>query len=85
MVTYMRANSIFDGSITNLISIPCSSIEVLSRAYAKGRKGLINYKFDTFIDRFPSDSAASMAVKGLNKALQKDRVTHSKPHATRAR
>ena len=69
MVTYMRANSIFDGSITNLISIPCISIEVLSRAYAKGRKGLINYKFGTFTDRFPSDSAASMAVKGLNKAL----------------
>ena len=65
MLTYTPANSIFDGPITNLLSAPYILIEVLSRAHAKGRKGLINFKFDTFIDRFPSDGAASVAVKGL--------------------
>ena len=61
----MPANSIFDGAITNLLSIPFILIEVLSRAHAKRRKGLINFKFGTVIDRFPSDGAASRAVKGL--------------------
>ena len=30
------------------------------------RKKLNDFKFATFIGRFPSDGAASMAVKGLN-------------------
>ena len=68
MHTYTPANSIVDGLITNLLSIPYILIEVLSRARAKGRKGLINFKFGTFIDRFPSDGAASMAVRGLMSA-----------------
>jgi len=63
--TYTPANSIFDGPVTNLLSIPYILIEVLSRAHAKGRKGLINFKFDIFIYCFPSDGAASVAVKGL--------------------
>ena len=30
-----------------------------------GKKSLNDFKFGTFIGRFPSDSAASIAVKGL--------------------
>ena len=33
----------------------------------KGKKSRNDFKFVTFIDRFKSDSAASMAVKGLNQ------------------
>ena len=40
MHTYTPANSIFDGPITNLLSILCILIEVLSRAHAKGEKAL---------------------------------------------
>ena len=40
-------------------------LEVFSCERAKGRKGLNDFKFDTFIGRFPSDQLASMAVKGL--------------------
>ena len=63
--TYMPANSIFDGPITNLLSIRRSFIEIFSRAHAKGEKSLNGFKFDTFTDRFQSDSAASVAVKRL--------------------
>ena len=65
MQTYAPENSIFDSPITNLFSIQCILIEVLSRAHAKREKSLKYFKFDTFIDRFPSDTLASMAVKGL--------------------
>ena len=41
-------------------------IEILSPAHAKAAKSLNNFKFGLFIGRFPSDEAASMAVKGLN-------------------
>ena len=38
-----------------------------ARALAKGGGGSFNYfKFGTFIGRFPSDAAASMAVEGLS-------------------
>ena len=50
-------------------------IEVISRADAKGGGGgggcgggggsLSDFKFGTFISRFPSDGATSLAVKGL--------------------
>ena len=53
-------------------------IEILSRAHAKGGGGgggdgggggrggsLNNFRFRTFIGHFPSDGAASLAVKGL--------------------
>ena len=36
--TYTPANSIFDGPITNLLSILCILIEILSRAHTKGTK-----------------------------------------------
>ena len=35
----------------------------------EGGKGLNDFKFGTFICSFPSDSAASMAVKRLNLPL----------------
>ena len=43
----------------------CILIEVLSCAHAKGGKSLNDFKFGSFIGRFQSDGAASMAVKGL--------------------
>ena len=67
MLTYTPANSIFSGPLTNLLSILCVLTEVLSLLHGKGGKGLNNFKFDTFSGRFPSDGAASMAVKGLKK------------------
>ena len=65
MHTYTPPCSIFDGPITNLLSVPCILIEILSGAQAKGKKVLNDLKFGIFIGRFPSDGAASMAVKGL--------------------
>ena len=50
---------------TNLLSILSLLIEIFSRAHAKGGTGLSDFKFGTFIGGFPSDGAASMAVKGL--------------------
>ena len=34
-------------------------------------KGFNDFKFGTFIGRFPSDRAASMALKGLKKKKKK--------------
>ena len=34
-----------------------------------GKKGINNFQFGTFIGRFKSDSAASMAVKGLKEPI----------------
>ena len=52
--------------ITNLLSVLCVSVEVLSCAHAK---------FGTFIGRFPSDGRASMAVKGLSD-VRSPRLQH---------
>ena len=65
MHTYTPPNSIFDGTVTNLLSTLCILIEILSPAQAKGAKSLNGFKFGTFIGRFPSDGATNMAVKGL--------------------
>ena len=46
---------LFDGPIKNLLSILRVLIEILSRALAKGNKGLHDFKFETFIGRFKSD------------------------------
>ena len=64
MDTYTPANSIFDGTTTNLHSVVCILIEILSYAHVKGKKGFNDFKFGTFGGRFKSDSAASRAVKG---------------------
>ena len=61
----MPANNIFDGPITNLLSILCILVEVLSRAHANRGKSLNDFKFGTSIGHFPSDGAESTAVTGL--------------------
>ena len=50
----------------NVLSVLCTLSEILSRAHAKR----FHINFCTFIGRFPSDGAASLAVKGLIKAHQ---------------
>ena len=70
MHTCTLANNIFDGSITNLLSILQILIEFLSPAHAKGRKSQNDFKFGTSIGHFQSDRAASMAEKGLSKSVK---------------
>ena len=65
MHTYTLTNSMFDGPITNLLSILCILIEILSKVHAWGKKSLNGLRFGIFIGRFPSEGAASMVVKGL--------------------
>ena len=65
MHTYTAGNSIFDGPITSLPSVSCILKEIISRAHAKGGRSVSGFKFGTFVCRFPSDGAASMAVKEL--------------------
>ena len=69
MHTYTLRSSIFDGPTTNLPSTLCILIEFLSCVElcegGEEEKSINNLKMDTFIGRFKSDSAASMAVKGL--------------------
>ena len=68
MHTYTPADSVFDGPITNLLSILCILIEILSRARVKGGGGsLHDFKFGTSTGRFPSEGAAVTAVKGLSE------------------
>ena len=43
----------------------CILIEISSRDHAKGKKDLNGFKFGNSVGRFPSDGAATMAVKGL--------------------
>ena len=70
MYTYTPSNSVFYGHITNLLSILSILTEVLSRAHAKGQtKSPNDFRFGTPTGRFPSDGAASMAVKGLKSTL----------------
>ena len=64
MHTYMFANNVFDGPISNLLLILCSLIEIFSRAHALGGS-LNDFKFGTFVDHFQSEGTASKAVKGL--------------------
>ena len=73
--TYTLANSMFDGPITNLLSILSISIEVLPGTHAAGGGGggggsLNDFKFGTSSGRFPSDGARNMAVKGLNLVMR---------------
>ena len=65
MHTYTPANSIFDGPVTNLLSILWILVKVLSRAHAKSGNSHNDLKFGTSIGRFSSDGAARTAVKGL--------------------
>ena len=66
MHTYAPPNSVFEGPVTNRRSVLRILIKkIFSRAHLKGKKGRNDFKFGTFIDRFQSDGAASVAVKGL--------------------
>ena len=65
MHAYTATNNIFDGPITNLLSVLCILIEVLSLAHAKEENSCNDFKFGTFIGCFQSDMLAKMAVKGL--------------------
>ena len=71
VLTYTPADSIFDGSYNKSTFSPFFSsffsLEFLSRTQAKGKKGLNDFKSSTFIGRFQSDGAVSMAVKGLRR------------------
>ena len=70
MHTYTAENSIFDSPVTNLLSVIRILIEIISRAHAKGGESLRGFKFGTFVGRFLSDGAASMAVEGLRECLK---------------
>ena len=65
----MPADSISDGPITNLLSILCILIEILSLAHAKEEKSFNDLKFGIFTGRFLSDCTVSMAMKGLTIIL----------------
>ena len=66
MHTYTPPDSIFDGPVTNLLSILCILIEILSRAHPKGgRQTLIVLNLALLVVVFLSDGAAGMAFKGL--------------------
>ena len=71
----------------NLLSILCILIEVLSGVHEKGGGGGLNdFKFSTFIGRFPSDGAASMAVKELNYSTDTEvKGSSGRRHETDAR
>ena len=66
MHTYTPEKSISDGPVTNQLSVLCILIETISRAHAKVRKSFNGFRFGTLVGRFPSDGAASMAVKELS-------------------
>ena len=71
---YTPGNSTFDCPMTNIISVLCILIEVLLHAHAKGGGGILNdFKFGTFSGRFPNDTLANMAVKGLRSVYRLQR------------
>ena len=70
MHIYTPSNGIFDGLVTNLLSIIYIWIEILYCAHAKRQRkkkktSHNDFTFDTPICLFLSDGAASMAMKGL--------------------
>ena len=56
---YTPSNSVFDGPITNPVSVLCILIEILSHAHgkAKEKKKLNDFKSGTFIGQFLSEQA----------------------------
>ena len=69
MHTHTRLqNSIFDGPVTNLLSVLGILLGFLfTCSYAKGGKAVNDFKLGTFVGCFQSDGAESMAVKGLKE------------------
>ena len=72
MHTYTPANSVFDGTVTNLLSmlyILKKSFYLLVERGGGGGGGLMISSLALLFGRFPSDGAASMAVKGLIRVV----------------
>ena len=65
MHTYTPATSILNGPIKKSLSVLGIVIKTFSHARVKGQTGLNGFTFGTFIGRFSSDGAESMAVKEL--------------------
>ena len=63
------ADSILDGPVTNLLSVLCILVEVLSRAQTRRGESLNHFRFGTFVGSFSCNSAASTAAKGLKPFL----------------
>ena len=61
--TYMPADSIYDGPVTNLPSVLCILIEIFSRVHAKGERGLNDFKFGTVLARFQKIRRGSERAK----------------------
>ena len=55
----------------DLLPVLCILIEILSRTHAQGEKSLNEFKFGTFIVRFPSDGPACSAVKGIKNYVHR--------------
>ena len=72
MHTCMPANSIFDGPITNLLSILWILVEVLSRAHAKRGNSHNDFNSGTSIGHFSSIGAVSTAVKESRRSWGKN-------------
>ena len=62
MHKHTRADSLFDGPITSLLSTLCVLTEILSHGHAVEDKSMNDFKFDTFIGCFKSDGTASIAT-----------------------
>ena len=65
----MPVHIIFDGPVTNLLSVRCILIEILSRAHAKEEKGLNVFKLATFLGSFPIDCTARVEKKIIRDVL----------------
>ena len=72
MHPYAPENGIFDGPVANLLSILsiffdtgyCRHQKLITFS-CNGEESLNDFKFSTIVGRFPSDTLASMAMKGL--------------------
>ena len=65
----MPAYIIFDGPVTNLLSVRCILIEILSRVHAKEEKGLNVFKLATFLGSFPIDCTVRVEKKIIQDGL----------------
>ena len=65
MHTYTHPNCMFDGPVTNLLSILSVLIEILSRAHAVGEEALIVSYLALLLVVFRVPARQSMAAKGL--------------------
>ena len=83
MLTYTPANSVFDGPVTNLLSVLCILIEALSRAHEKvgggagggggggGGEALMTSNSAILLVISRAAGAASKAAKGLSAGTER--------------